>query len=137
MDYPIVIIPLSEDEGGGYMGRAVDLQGCMSDGDTAEEALASTKAAVDEWIELAEKLGRPVPEPGSAARRAARERAALVQALKTLSEHYDEFEGRIGSLEREIQELLERTDNMEAWAKFAEITGVEPSGDGEPPLNFC
>jgi antitoxin HicB len=35
----------------------------MSDGETAEEALANVKAAIDEWIEEAKGLGRTIPRP--------------------------------------------------------------------------
>jgi antitoxin HicB len=35
----------------------------MSDGDTAEAALASVQDAVAAWIEEAKALGRPIPPP--------------------------------------------------------------------------
>lgn len=63
--YPITIIPLSDEDGGGFMGHVPDLPGCMSDGETQEEALANTKLAIAEWIEQCRALGRPVPEPRS------------------------------------------------------------------------
>lgn len=66
IDYPITIVPLSEEDGGGYLGQALDLPGCMSDGETEAEALANTKQAVAEWIEECKALGRRIPEPGSA-----------------------------------------------------------------------
>ena len=37
-DYPVVITPLAEEEGGGYLATVPDLPGCMSDGATREEA---------------------------------------------------------------------------------------------------
>jgi antitoxin HicB len=40
-----------------------DLPGCMSDGETAEAALASVKDAVAAWIDEATAIGRPVPPP--------------------------------------------------------------------------
>lgn len=66
MDYTIVIAPLSEKDGGGFAGYVPDLPGCMSDGESQEEALANTRLAIKEWIEAAIKLGRKVPAPGSA-----------------------------------------------------------------------
>jgi antitoxin HicB len=39
------------------------LPGCMSDGETAEEALANVRDAIAAWIEEARALGRPVPKP--------------------------------------------------------------------------
>lgn len=45
--YRIVIEPLSEAEGGGYMAVVPDLPGCMSDGDTPEEALVNGQDAIE------------------------------------------------------------------------------------------
>ena len=61
--YPIVIEPLSEAEGGGYVALVPDLPGCMSDGDTPEEAIANAQDAIRCWIEAAQELGRHIPEP--------------------------------------------------------------------------
>lgn len=66
MDYAIVIAPLSKKDGGGFAGYVPDLPGCMSDGESSEEALANTRLAIKEWIDTARKLGREVPAPGSA-----------------------------------------------------------------------
>jgi antitoxin HicB len=63
LEYPIIIEPLPEHEGGGFVALVPDLPGCMSDGETAEAALASVKDAVAAWIEEAVALGRPVPSP--------------------------------------------------------------------------
>lgn len=65
LDYPVVIRPLSQDEGGGYLATFPDLPGCMSDGETPEEALKNAHGAFLEWMETAGK--RPdsrIPEPG-------------------------------------------------------------------------
>ena len=45
------------------MAIVPDLPGCKSDGDTAEEALSDALDAIECWIEAAEEMGRPVPEP--------------------------------------------------------------------------
>jgi predicted RNase H-like HicB family nuclease len=63
LEYPLIIEPLPEEEGGGFVALVPDLPGCMSDGDTAEAALASVHDAVAAWIEEATALGRPVPRP--------------------------------------------------------------------------
>jgi HicB_like antitoxin of bacterial toxin-antitoxin system len=39
--YRFTITPLPEDEGGGYPIEFPDLPGCMSDGETIEEAIAN------------------------------------------------------------------------------------------------
>jgi antitoxin HicB len=63
LEYPIIIEPLPETEGGGFVALVPDLPGCMSDGETAEAALASVKDAVAAWIDEARAIGRPVPPP--------------------------------------------------------------------------
>jgi predicted RNase H-like HicB family nuclease len=40
-----------------------ELPGCMADGQTYAEAVANTEKVIDEWIETACQLGRPIPEP--------------------------------------------------------------------------
>jgi len=61
--YQVVIEPLSEEDGGGYLATVPELPGCMSDGATRQEALANVEDAISTWIYTAEKLGRAVPQP--------------------------------------------------------------------------
>ena len=61
--FPVIIEPLSEADGGGFVALVPDLPGCMSDGETAEAALASVTDAISGWIEEAKTLGRPIPRP--------------------------------------------------------------------------
>lgn len=61
--YPVVISPLSPEEGGGFLATVQDLPGCMSDGDSPQQAIVSVQDAIDSWIEAALEAGRPVPEP--------------------------------------------------------------------------
>ena len=63
LDYPVIIEPLSAGDGGGFVATVPDLPGCMSDGKTAEAALANVRDAIAAWIEEARALGRPVPAP--------------------------------------------------------------------------
>ena len=63
LDYPVTIEPLSTKDGGGFLATAPDLPGCMSDGETPEEALANVRDAIAAWIDEANALGRPVPKP--------------------------------------------------------------------------
>jgi predicted RNase H-like HicB family nuclease len=63
LQYPVIIEPLPQDEGGGFIALVPDLPGCMPDGETAEAALASVMDAVAAWIEEATELGRPIPPP--------------------------------------------------------------------------
>ncbi len=63
LEYPIIIEPLPQAEGGGFIALVPDLPGCMSDGDTPEAALAAVHDAVSAWMEEATALGRAIPPP--------------------------------------------------------------------------
>ena len=39
LEYPVRIERLADSDGGGYLATVPDLPGCMSDGETPEEAL--------------------------------------------------------------------------------------------------
>ncbi len=63
LTYPVVITPLTSEDGGGFAATVPDLPGCMSDGETPEEALGNVRDAIQAWIEMARELGHAVPEP--------------------------------------------------------------------------
>lgn len=63
LDYPFRIRRLSKDEGGGYLIEFPDLPGCMSDGETIEEAVANGADALRSWIATAREFSDPVPPP--------------------------------------------------------------------------
>ena len=46
-----------------YLVEVPELPGCLADGATQEEALANAKIVIAEWIEAAQELGRPIPQP--------------------------------------------------------------------------
>jgi len=56
-----VIIYWSENDNA-YVAEVPELPGCMADGSTYQEALASAEIIIQEWIETARELGRPIPE---------------------------------------------------------------------------
>lgn len=62
-DYPFTIRPLSADDGGGYLVEFPDLPGCMSDGESVEEAITNGADAMRCWIAAMKEAGRPVPPP--------------------------------------------------------------------------
>lgn len=63
--YPIIVQPLTAEDGGGFVAMVPDLPGCMSDGETPEEAIANVQDAIAAWIEAAKELGRMIPEPST------------------------------------------------------------------------
>lgn len=61
--YPIKLKQLPEEDGGGWFAEIPLLPGCMSDGETVEEAIANLNDARKGWIETSLSLGRSIPEP--------------------------------------------------------------------------
>ena len=57
-----LIIYWSEDDQA-FVAEAPELPGCAADGATYQEALANMEVVIEEWIETARELGRPIPEP--------------------------------------------------------------------------
>jgi antitoxin HicB len=84
--YPIVVAELSVDDGGGYVAYAPDLHGCMSDGETPEQAFENGRQAIKEWVEHALERGLEVPKPGSARANAARTRDSLLAQIREMTE---------------------------------------------------
>lgn len=60
-NYEIIFYWSKEDEA--MIAEVPELPGCMADGATYEEALANVRVVIAEWIETAQELGRPIPEP--------------------------------------------------------------------------
>lgn len=123
-DYAIVVSPLSDEDGGGFLAVVPDLIGCMSDGETQEEAIANANLAIGDWIETQKRRNLAVPEPGYAAWRARAEREALLKTLKSLSNSVEGFEDRMNELATAISDIEERLDHQEKWRRFEDLVGV-------------
>lgn len=61
--YEVDIRPLAAEHGGGFVAIVPELPGCKSDGETPQEALERAYDAIACWIEAAEEMGRPIPQP--------------------------------------------------------------------------
>ncbi len=61
--YAHVVEPLSDEDGGGYLISFPDLPGCMSDGESIEEATANGRDAFSAWMSARAHLGKPIPTP--------------------------------------------------------------------------
>jgi len=57
-----LIIYWSKDDNS-FVVEVPELPGCVADGQTYAEAVSNAEEMIDEWIETARKLGRPIPEP--------------------------------------------------------------------------
>ncbi len=56
-------IELQQDPEEGWFVRVRELRGCMSQGDTAEEAIEMIQEAMELWLEVSLEDGLPIPEP--------------------------------------------------------------------------
>ena len=48
---------------GAYLVEVPELPGCMADGRTREEAIKSAEEVIQEWIGMANEMGRQIPQP--------------------------------------------------------------------------
>ena len=55
----VVIYPDLQD--GGWISEVPSLPGCVSEGDTKEEALRNAREAIEQWIDAAEQAGITIP----------------------------------------------------------------------------
>jgi predicted RNase H-like HicB family nuclease len=58
--YARVLVP---DESGGYVAEVLELPGCISEGDTPDEAIDNLEDAMRGWLRVALEDGRRIPEP--------------------------------------------------------------------------
>lgn len=59
--YEVILYWSQEDQG--FIAEVPELPGCAADGSTYQEALENVEIIMQEWIETAKELGRPIPEP--------------------------------------------------------------------------
>ena len=64
--YPFTIRPLTDADGGGFAIEYPDLPGCISDGETPEEALRNGNDAVKAYLLSCTKHGDSIPQPSAA-----------------------------------------------------------------------
>jgi antitoxin HicB len=66
-DYPFTIRPLTTEDGGGYLIEFPDIPGCISDGETPEEAIANGRDALQSALLTMKEFGDTIPKPGRTA----------------------------------------------------------------------
>jgi predicted RNase H-like HicB family nuclease len=59
--YEIIMYWSYEDQA--FIAEVPELPGCAADGSTYQQALANVEVVIQEWLETAQELGRPIPEP--------------------------------------------------------------------------
>jgi predicted RNase H-like HicB family nuclease len=59
--YELIIYWSDEDQS--FIAEIPELPGCMADGATYKEAVDNIEVVIQEWIDTAKQIGRPIPEP--------------------------------------------------------------------------
>ena len=57
------IIIYWSDENQTYLAEVPELPGCVADGASYQEAIANAETIIQEWLDTAREIGRPIPEP--------------------------------------------------------------------------
>ena len=117
--YPVFIL-WSEDDAC-FLANAVDLPGCIADGETRESAFANAEIMVKNWIETAQSLGREIPLPST---NEAFHAAAALQQQKD----QEQFEAAVHHAVSEIVKKL--LPKLEARYLHGPQCGVFPSYTG-------
>lgn len=60
-NFEIIIYWSNEDNA--FIAEVPELPGCMADGQSYQEAVTNVEVIVEEWIQTAKEMGRPIPEP--------------------------------------------------------------------------
>jgi predicted RNase H-like HicB family nuclease len=63
LPYNITIRHITDENESYYFATVLEFDGCMSDGETYEEAIKNIKEAMEGWIETKIAHGFPVPPP--------------------------------------------------------------------------
>jgi predicted RNase H-like HicB family nuclease len=61
MKYELILYWSEEDQA--FIAEVPEWPGCAADGETYQEALQNLEIIMQEWIETANALGRPIPQP--------------------------------------------------------------------------
>jgi antitoxin HicB len=123
-------IELHQDAEEGWFVRVKELPGCMSQGDTADDALASIREVMPLWIETALESGYEIPEP-----RAAEEYSGKFVVRVPRSLHRELVQGAVSegvSLNQFINVVLSRAVGGALHSAQAGAP-VDPAGMQQPP----
>jgi predicted RNase H-like HicB family nuclease len=59
--YEVIIYWSDEDQA--FIAEVPELPGCAADGKTYRQALTNVETIIEEWLQTARELGRPIPKP--------------------------------------------------------------------------
>jgi antitoxin HicB len=124
LQYPILVNKVSEENGGGYIAHAIDLNGFVGDGKTPEEAIADIRGAIVEWLDEAHRLQRPVPQPGEVIAKTHKKQQDLKDAFRVLQQSLEALlldlmkdeSAKIAALKELIAELADKSWQEPIWS---------------------
>ncbi len=61
--YKYEIIIYWSDMDKAFIAEVPELPGCAADGSTRQEVLHNVELVIDQWVETAKSLNRPIPKP--------------------------------------------------------------------------
>ncbi len=93
IEYPLIVRPLTKEEGGGFLVEFPDLPGCMADGETIEEAIQESKDALTAWLITAKEDRLPIPPPYSAQQYSGQFRARIPKSMHKELAHRAALDG--------------------------------------------
>lgn len=145
--YARVLTP--DEEYGGYTAEILEFPGCVTEGDTADEALSNLEEAAEGWIEAALSANQRIPEPSDSQGYGGRVALRLPRSLHRHAVQLAEREGtslnqflvaavaeRVGTLnlyEAMVKNLDQRLDQLAANVVTRRINVANtylPSGVG-------
>ena len=63
MKKPYIHILIPDEETGSWTGLVAEFPGCISEGDTQEEAIRNLRGTMESWLEAIIDMGQDVPPP--------------------------------------------------------------------------
>jgi len=135
-DYRFEIRPLSMEDGGGFLVSFPDLPGCISDGETYEEAIANARDAFAAWIAAHEEEGREIPAPNGEGKPA----KFVLRLPRSLHERLGTAAAAEGTsvntfVTMFVAEGLARREEPASQGSFRSTTLVRPKGSTSAPAS--
>lgn len=150
LNYPVALYP---EEDGGFTIAVMDLPGCVSHGETVEEAVEALAPAREHWLQTAYERGDLIPLPSTKAtysgkalltmppslhRRLAdsarREGISLNQYIVTLLSQQNAF-GELSTIQTKLDEIQQQLVRKESVSYPSEKRAAQAKVIGELNLN--
>jgi predicted RNase H-like HicB family nuclease len=111
-DYPVTVYNAPE---GGYVAEVEDLPGCLTEGETLQEAFQRIEEARRAWIEVAYEDGTEIPLPRTDRKYSGRFVVRIARSLHRRLAEQAEWEGI--SLNQNVENILSASVALESLKK--------------------